>query len=136
MKKFGIFVLLAAILFVATASGADFQEEIRWLDFRQGLARSKQTGQILMIYFYSETCPSCTQMKKNTWKDTRIIAKINDHYTPVKVDVNKEKQIAGMYKVYYLPTTWFVKPEGELLGNRSGYIPADMLLKIMAYMEK
>ena len=54
MKKFGIFVLLAAILFVATASGADFQEEIRWLDFRQGLARSKQTGQLLMIYFYSE----------------------------------------------------------------------------------
>ncbi len=36
MKKTGIYVLLAAILFAATASGADSKEKIRWLNFRQG----------------------------------------------------------------------------------------------------
>ncbi len=75
-------------------------------------------------------------MEKNTWKDARVIDKLNNRYTPVKVNVNKEKEIAGMYKVYYLPTTWFINADGEPFGSRSGYIPAEMLLKIIAYMQK
>jgi len=41
-----------------------------------------------------------------------------------------------MYKVYYLPTTWFVKPDGQPLGNRVGFIPADLLLKIFDHLSK
>ena len=136
MKKTGLYALLAAILFAATASGADLQKEIRWMNFRQGLAQSKQTGKTMVIYFYSDTCPSCAEMEKTTWKDTRVIDEINNRYAPIKVNVNKETQIASMYKVYYLPTTWFIKPDGKPFGNRSGYIPADMLLKIFSYMQK
>jgi len=136
MKKTGIYVLLAVMLFAATASGADLQEKIRWVDFRQGLSESKRTGKTLVLYFYSETCPSCIKMEKDTWTDTRIIDEVNNRYTPVKVNVNQERQIAGMYKVYYLPTTWFIKSDGKPFGNRSGYIPADMLLKIFSYLQK
>jgi len=136
MKKTGIYVLLAVMLFAATASGADLQEKIRWVDFRQGLSESKRTGKTLVLYFYSETCPSCIKMEKDTWTDTRIIDEVNNRYTPVKVNVNQERQIAGMYKVYYLPTTWFIKSDGKPFGNRSGYIPPQMLLKIFSYLQK
>lgn len=136
MRKTGIYTLLAALLFTTTASGDDLQEKIRWRNFRQGLAQSKQTGKTQVIYFYSETCPSCTEMEKTTWKDPRVIDEINNRYTPIKVNVNKEQQIASLYKVYYLPTTWFIKPDGKPFGNRSGYIPADKLLKIFSYMQK
>ncbi len=135
MKRTGIYALLAAMLLAAAASGAGLKEKIRWVDFRQGQVQSKQTGKPLVIYFYSETCPSCTEMEKTTWQDTRIVDEMNNRYTPIKVNVNKERQIAGIYKVYYLPTTWFIKPDGEPFGNRSGYIPADMLLKIFSNIQ-
>ncbi len=134
MKRICLYTLLSVVLFTATAFGNDRQENIRWVDFKLGLAQSKQTGKAMVIYFYSQTCPSCTEMEKTTWKDTRVIDALNTRYTPVKVDVNKEKQVAAMYKVYYLPTTWFIKPDGKPFGNRSGYIPADLLLKIFSYL--
>lgn len=88
----------------------------------------------MVIYFYSDNCPSCSEMEKTTWQDARIINALNTQYTPVKVDVNKQRRIASLYKVYYLPTTWFIKPDGQPFGNRPGYIPADLLLKIFKHL--
>jgi thioredoxin-related protein len=136
MKRLCLYTLLIVVLCAATALGSGGAENIRWVSFKQGVAQSKQTGKAMVIYFYSESCPSCTEMKKTTWKDTRVIDALNTRYTPVRVDVNKEQQIAALYKVYYLPTTWFIKPDGEPFGSRSGYIPADLLLKIFAYLSK
>ena len=116
MKRLYFYTLLISILWAAIAFGSsgDSAEGIRWVAFKQGVAQSKATGKPMVIYFYSETCPSCTEMQKTTWKDNRVIETLNTRYTPVRVDVNKAQQIAAMYKVYYLPTTWFVKPDGEL----------------------
>ena len=136
MKRICLYTLLAALLFTTTAFGAKPKENIRWVEFKQGVVQSKQTGKALVIYFYSDTCPSCAEMEKTTWQDARVVEALNTRYTPVKVDVNKEQQIASMYKVYYLPTTWFVKPDGKPFGSRSGYIPADLLLKIFSYLSK
>ncbi len=136
MKRLCLYTLLIVVLYATTTFGSGGTENIRWVAFEQGVAQSKQTGKAMVIYFYSEACPSCTEMKKTTWKDTRVIDALNTRYTPVRVNVNKEQQIAAMYKVYYLPTTWFVKPDGKPFGNRSGYIPADLLLKIFSYLSK
>jgi len=136
IKRIYLYTLVCVVLFAATAAGTGRPETIRWVDFGQGVAQSKETGKTMVIYFYSKNCPSCTEMEKNTWQDTRVVDALNTRYTPIRVDVDKEKQIAAMYKVYYLPTTWFVKPDGTPLGNRSGYIPADLFLKILAYLPK
>ena len=109
---------------------ADGSQAIRWVDFKPGLAKSKQSSKTAMIYFYAQTCPSCTQMENKTWKDTRVIKTLNTRYIPIKVDVDQDKAVAVLYNVYYLPTIWFVKPDGQSLGNRIGFIPTDLLLKI------
>jgi thioredoxin-related protein len=136
MKKFCLYTLLGVVLFTAPAFGGDHQENIRWVDFNLGQAQSKQTGKVMVIYFFSKTCPACAQMEKTTWKDSRVVEALNTRYIPVKVDVDEERQIAGLYKVYYLPTTWFIEPDGKPFGNRSGYIPADLLLKIFSFLSK
>lgn len=129
-NKILFYTLLVFVLATTAASGAAPQGKIRWVDFKQAQAQSRQTGKIMVIYFFSDNCPSCSEMEKTTWQDARIIDALNNRYTPVKVDVNKHRQIASLYKVYYLPTTWFIKPDGQPFGNRPGYIPAELLLKI------
>lgn len=123
-----------AVLAAPAVSETKEPPGIRWVDFAQGQVQSKQAGKTMVIYFYSETCPSCTEMEKSTWKDARIADALNTRYTPIKVNVNQEKQIAALYKVYFLPTTWFVKPDGQPLGNRVGHIPPDLLLKIFRHL--
>jgi len=134
IKKALLHTLLFFVLMMNAAWGAAPQVKIRWMDFRQAQAQSRQTGKAMVIYFYSDNCPSCSEMEKTTWQDARIINALNTQYTPVKVDVNKQRRIASLYKVYYLPTTWFIKPDGQPFGNRPGYIPADLLLKIFKHL--
>jgi len=136
INKALIYTLLIFVVLTNAASGAAPRGKIRWVDFRQAQSQSRQTGKAMVIYFYSDNCPSCSEMEKTTWQDARIINALNTHYTPVKVNVNKQRQIASLYKVYYLPTTWFIKPDGQPFGNRPGYIPADLMLKIFNHLRQ
>jgi len=134
VKKSIFYVFLIVVLAAQAGPEAKGPPGIRWMDFSQGQSHSKQAGKTMVLYFYSDTCPSCTEMEKNTWKDARIAEALNTRYTPIKVNVDRQKQIAATYKVYYLPTTWFVEPDGQPLGNRVGYIPPDLLLKIFKHL--
>ena len=136
INKTLLYTLLISVITTTAGFGAAPQGKIRWVDFRQAQAQSQQTGKAMVIYFYSDNCPSCSEMEKTTWQDARIIDALNTRYTPVKVNVNKQRQIASLYKVYYLPTTWFIKPDGQPFGNRPGYIPADLMLKIFKHLRQ
>ena len=136
MRRLTLYLIMLLALPPASLFADAGSEAIRWVDFEQGLAQSRQSGRAAMIYFYSQNCPSCAEMTKKTWKDDRVIEALNTHYTPIRVDVDQEKEVAALYKVYYLPTTWFVKPDGQPFGNRIGFIPPDLLLKIFTYLSK
>lgn len=90
-NKILLYALLILGLTTTAATVAASPDKIHWVDFRQAQAQSRETGKAMVIYFYSDNCPSCSEMEKTTWQDARIIAALNTRYTPVKIDVNKQR---------------------------------------------
>ncbi len=52
--------------------------------------------------------------------------RIGDHATIVKIDVDKNPQVAGQYQIQSVPTLMIFK-QGNLLWRQAGVIPAKQL---------
>jgi thioredoxin-like negative regulator of GroEL len=70
-------------------------------------------------------------MEKNTFSDPAIIVALNENFIAVKVDADREVGTASMYRVQALPDNWFIAANGEIIGNRPGYIPPEQLKNIL-----
>ena len=53
---------------------------------------------------------------------------------PIKVNSDREQSIARKYNVRGLPSTWFLSENGDRIGNRPGYIPADEMLQVLKFI--
>jgi len=70
-------------------------------------------------------------MAKETFQDHSVIAYLNANFISVRVNSDRERKIAASYGVRGVPTTWFLKENGEKIGSLPGYIPPDKLLSIL-----
>ncbi len=129
-------MLWAAGVFFLLTTGMASAAEIHWMTYRDGVATAKAHHKTLMIFFYADWCPYCKKMKAETLADARVINAVNRDFIAVRVNVDREKDIAREYRVRPIPDTWFVSAEGRPIGNRPGFIPADDLLTILNYMKK
>ena len=124
-------VLTLLILITVSPAGIAVSQEIQWHTYNDGMARGKFENKKVFIHFFAEWCAACKTMEKNTFSDPAIIAALNQNFIPVKVDADREVGTAGMYSVKALPDNWFVAANGEIIGNRPGYIPPDQLKNIL-----
>ena len=124
-----IFTLLVLIFLMP--SGIAICQEIQWHNFNDGMARGKFENKRVFIHFFADWCAACKTMEKNTFSDPAIIFALNENFIPVKVDADREIETASMFRVQALPDNWFIAVNGEIIGNRPGYIPPDQLKNIL-----
>jgi thioredoxin-related protein len=124
-----IFALL--VLIIVMPSGVAVSQEIQWHNFNDGMARGKFENKRVFIHFFADWCAACKTMEKNTFSDPAVISFLNENFIAVKVDADREVGTASMFRVQALPDNWFIAANGEILGNRPGYIPPDQLKNIL-----
>ena len=107
---------------------------IKWFGYEEGMIRAKADKKKVFLNFHAEWCTYCTKMNKETFTNSGIIAYLNDNFIPIKVDVDREKVVAGKYKVKGLPTTSFLNADGEDIGSQPGFIPANSMMSILKYI--
>ena len=118
-------------LFGAFMPGNAHSKGIRWQSFADGMARSKSENKKMFVHFYADWCSTCKIMGKKTFKDPGVIAALNKNYVPVKVNVDKSKKIADIFKIKLLPDTWFITDNNEIIGHRPGYIAPEQLKALL-----
>jgi thioredoxin-related protein len=106
-------------------------QEIQWHTYNDGMARGKFENKRVFIHFWAEWCAACKTMEKNTFSDPDVVAALNEDFIPVKVNADREVTTASIYRVQALPDNWFIAADGEIIGNRPGYIPPDQLRNIL-----
>ena len=70
-------------------------------------------------------------MAKETFQDPSVVSYLNEKFISIRVDFDKEGDIASQYGVRGLPSTWFLTQTGERIGNVPGYIPPQALLSML-----
>ncbi len=131
--------LLAAVIVLSAGAPSLFaaqarNEGIQWMDYAEGQQRSEAENKKVFLIFKADWCRYCLQMEKETFQDPTVIAYVNRNFVPIRVDSDRQQDIAAEYGVRGLPSTWFISADGDRIGNRPGYIPADEMLRILKYI--
>ncbi|HSO60043.1 MAG TPA: thioredoxin fold domain-containing protein [Desulfobacterales bacterium] len=131
MKIAKVLVLLLVLLAVGAVSGPAAADKIEWHTYDSGMARSKFEKKKVFLHFYADWCKYCADMENKTFKDPAVIAALNRNFIPIRVDSDRDKQTASLYRVKGLPDTWFISESGEVIGHRPGYISTDQLMGLL-----
>ena len=90
-----------------------------------------------MVEFMAEWCPSCKMMEDSTFVNPGVIEKA-DRFIPVRIDVDRQKDIADEYKSNArkyggigIPNILFMTPRRRRLKHRIGYMDAAALTAVM-----
>ncbi len=137
MKK-KLLQLVSGFLFFFIISGpapdTSASGKIEWQSYKKGISLSKSISKKVFINFHADWCRYCLAMEKETFTNSAVVAYLNKHFIPIKVDSEHEKKIADQYQVRGLPLTCFLSETAERIACRPGYISADELLQILKYI--
>ena len=111
---------------------------IKWRNnLDSAFAIASKSNKIIMIDFMAEWCPPCKRMDNTTFSNTNIIKKSTE-FIPVRIDVDKQKDIAEEYngnaRKYGgigIPNILFLDKEKNIIRQIVGFHNVDQLMGIM-----
>lgn len=81
----------------------------------------------VLVDFYAEWCGPCKMMKPILLD---VAERMSDGITILSIDVDKEKELAVLYRIQSVPTLIIYK-NGKQLWRQSGLISANALTKLL-----
>jgi protein disulfide-isomerase len=111
-QKLSTLVLATLVLLTAIQVGSA-QESIQWLhSLPEAQAKAKADNRLVLVHFWSTTCPPCKKLEKTVFPDPRFTQAIGRGYVPVKVNINENPELARRFRVKRIPTDLFLTAEG------------------------
>ncbi len=111
--------------------GSAAQAKIAWLtDFDVALAKARSDGKQVVIDFFATWCGPCKMMERNTFTDAKVQQRMAG-FVPLKIDVDRQPEIAQRYGIEGLPTTAVVDADGKPVARAVGYLDPDGFLKVL-----
>jgi len=101
------------------------------LKFSDALAEAGRQNRVVFVDFYTTWCPPCKEMDRSTWQDPAVIRLLTGRTIPLKIDAEKETQLAQKYNVDAYPTLLLIKPDGSVLDRVVGYKNGENLVAIV-----
>ena len=128
--------MMVLLLFVSACGSETVSstEKIKWLSYDEGIKQGKQEGKKVFISFYADWCTFCEKMEKETFRKNEVVGFVNENFVAIRVNSDKEAEIARKYFVRGLPMTWFMDANGEKISSIPGYIPPDMFMQVLNFV--
>jgi uncharacterized protein YyaL (SSP411 family) len=118
----------------ASTPGAKTAEKLDWLAFDAATEQAQKQNKHLIVDVYTSWCGWCKVMERQTYGDPEVAAYLKAHFVLAKVNGESssmlhwkgqalsERAFARAVGVTGYPSTFFMKPDAELLGGVSGFI--------------
>ncbi len=128
MARKCMIVALLAVLAGVVVAGAG-AEELKWkTNLSQALKTAKAEDKLVLVDFYTDWCGWCKRLEAECYTDEDIIALVQKHFVPVKVDGDKHEDIVRKYAIRGYPTTLILESSGEEIKKIVGYREAEVFL--------
>ncbi|MDP7028023.1 MAG: thioredoxin family protein [Candidatus Marinimicrobia bacterium] len=130
--------LIILLFIVGCEEHVSINNGIKWENnLDSAFVMASKSNKIIMIDFMAEWCPPCKKMDKITFSNTNIIKKSNE-FIPVRIDVDKQHNIAEEYngnaRKYGglgIPNILFLDKEKNRVRQIVGFHNVDQLMGIM-----
>ena len=120
MKRF-VALIVALIVVLGMTTVVFAEEPFHDISYEKALVKAGAEKKIVMIDFFTTWCGPCKKLDKTTWKDEKVQAWLESKTVALKIDAEKERDLAKQFKVRAYPTMVFIKPDGSLIASMIGY---------------
>jgi len=104
-------VVMAAVSLYMQPRGHD---TIPWrTDYAAAKAEAAQSNKPIFLYFTADYCQPCQYMKQTTWA-SEDVKTVLDAYVPIKVDIEKNKDLAISYGIESIPHFFLIGTDGRI----------------------
>lgn len=109
--------LLAALLVPAgfAIAGGDWNDgQVQWQPYEQGLATAKKDKKPILLVFFTEWCPHCSNYSK-LFHDPKVVEQTK-RFVTIRLDKDKNAELSKQYAPDgdYIPRTYFLSSDGKL----------------------
>lgn len=141
-KSLWLFIIAATVL--SGLVNAQDTREITWYTLEEAQEKSVESDKDIMVFAVTEWCVYCKAMDRKAFRNSQIVTKINDHFYPVRIDIesdeaiifNAEKvtkaQFAERYDINIPPMILFINQKGEVLYDYTGFISEDVFRQLLS----
>jgi thioredoxin-related protein len=129
MKRFALLALITLALVPARSAEIPFLKE----DWNKARSMAAEQKKMMLVDFYTDWCVWCKEMDKTTFRDSAVVAFVNEHFVPLSIDAEKGLGItvAMKYRVNAYPSYGYFTSDGRLVTKSIGYQPAGDYLKTL-----
>jgi thiol:disulfide interchange protein len=137
-------MIIVAVFFLAAFSGVnaapeaslkadtiehEASEGVRWNRWSNAIfEKAKRENRLVLVDFAADWCHFCKKMDQTTWRDSEVIAAIEEGYIPVRVEDEIDVELAEKYRKYGRPAIVVLDGEGAEVYKKRGYLePRSML---------
>jgi thiol:disulfide interchange protein len=122
---FLVVVLCCLVAIVGLSKLTAPHELIHWrTDLTAARAEAEKTNKPVFLYLTANWCSACQTLRTTTWADKNVEQALRS-YVPVKIDVDRQPQVALPYASDALPRFILLAPDGRSLRAIDGYLDPD-----------
>ena len=126
MRLSGFVAMAIAVLYGGSAFA-----QVSWeANLDKAGAAARKGNRAMLLEFWSATCEPCKVLDETVFPDERIGTAIRKLH-PVRVDVDKQPDIARKYNVNGTPTLLVTDSHGTELFRYTGLLGADRMLQLL-----
>lgn len=95
-------LIIAAFLFTSASANLDrgTKDKIQWISIEDAAIKAKTDPRPIIIDLYANWCYWCKVMDKKTYNNSKVVAYINEHFYPVKLDAETKKTVQWRNKSF------------------------------------
>ncbi len=122
------------------------EKKLPWLAFDAAAEQAKKENKHMIVDVYTTWCGWCKVMDRQTYGNSAVASYLTQNFVLAKVNgessaeihwkgkVMTERAFARSVGVTGFPTTYFLKPDADIIGGAPGYIPPDNFIIYAKYV--
>jgi len=99
------------------------------LEYEAALKAAERDEKIVLIDYYTTWCGPCKKLDRTTWKDEKVRAWLEKHTVALKIDAEKQRDLAKKHRVRAYPTILLLRPDETVVDRLVGYRGAATFLE-------
>jgi uncharacterized protein YyaL (SSP411 family) len=104
---------------------------VQWRNWGpEALEEARKKNRLVLLSLGAVWCHWCHVMDETTYSNDEIIAYINEHFIPIRVDADLRPDIDSLYNQGGWPSTAILIPEGEVISGGTYIPPEEMLARL------